>query len=179
MECISRLPHKLQEEDNSKQLKKLLKIFCEELENDRINNEHYGNLISLEDISGVELDLYGDMYAVYRKQDESDEDFRKRITVTVILRKSGNSIPAIQEVITQFVPEGDIKIRENNLNRPANVYLIGNTTTDTFSFIFELVKDLVPAGVKLFVPVFMLGTWQDMKNTAELWSDVNTDRYIW
>lgn len=179
MDCISRLPHKLQEENNANNLKKMLQIFCYELENDRIDNEHYGNLISLEDISGIELDLYGDMYAVYRQQDETDEDFRRRITVTVILRKSGNSIPAIQEVITQFVPEGDIKIRENNLNKPANVYLTGSTTTDTFNFIFTLVRDLVPAGVKLFVPVFMLGTWQHMKDTANLWADVNTDRYIW
>lgn len=176
---ISMLPHKIQEDGNGTNIKKILNIVADYLEVDRNNNIQYSNLISINDISGVELDLYADMFFIYRELNENDEDFRKRIVKTVILRKTGNTIPAIQAVINQFVTEGSINVNENHLGQPANIYLNGKTTTKIFEFVFDLVKDLVPAGVKLFVPVFMLGTWQDMKNTANLWSDVNTDRYIW
>lgn len=176
---ISMLPHKIQEDGNGTNIKKILNIVADYLEVDRNNNIQYSNLISVNDISGVELDLYADMFFVYREPNENDEDFRKRIIKTVILRKTGNTIPAIQGVIDQFVTEGYIYVHENHLGQPSNIYLNGQTTTDTFEFVFDLVKDLVPAGVKLFVPVLMLGTWQTMKDTADFWSDVNTDRYIW
>lgn len=176
---ISMLPHKIKEDGNGTNIKKLLSIFADYLEADRNNNIQYSNLISVNDISGVELDLYADMFFIYRDIGESDEDFRQRIIKTVILRKTGNTVPAIQAVINQFVTDGYINVNENHLGKPANIYLNGKTTTKVFEFVFDLVKDLVPAGVKLFVPVFMLGTWQEMKDTAELWSDVNTDRYIW
>lgn len=180
-ELISRLPHKLREKDNAKQFKKLLSIFGDELESDRKANIDYSNLISIDDISGVELDLYADMFFIYRNPKENDNDFRKRIKKEVILRKTGNTIPAIQGVINQFVDQGNIQIKENHLGRPANVYLVGNTQTDTFQFVFELVRDLVPAGVRLFVPLFMIGTWQELMDTAKnhIWKDVNEDIYIW
>lgn len=178
---ISMLPHKIQEEGNGTNIKKLLNILADYLEVDRNNNIQYGNLISVNDISGVELDLYADMFFIYREPNENDEDFRKRIIKTIILRKTGNTVPAIQGVVNQFVTTGSIEVKENHLGKPGNIYLIGDTKTDTFEFVFELVKDLVPAGVRLFVPLFMVGTWQDLQDVAKnhLWEDVNEDIYIW
>ena len=96
-------------------------------------------------------------------------------------RQTGNTVPAIQGVINQFVTTGSIEVKENHLGLPGNIYLVGDTKTDTFEFVFELVKDLVPAGVRLFVPLFMVGTWQDLQDVAKnhLWEDINEDIYIW
>lgn len=178
---ISMLPHKIREDGNGTNIKKLLNIFADYLEADRIHNVEYSNLISINDMSGVELDLYADMFFIYRNAGENDEDLRKRIIKTIILRKTGNTVPAIQGVINQFVTTGSIEVKENHLGLPGNIYIVGDTKTDTFEFVFELVKDLVPAGVRLFVPLFMVGTWQDLQDVAKnhLWEDVNEDIYIW
>lgn len=173
------LPHKLKEPDNATNLKKLLNIYSDFIEVDRDSNISYGNLISIKDIDGASLDLYGDMFGCYREPNENDEDFRVRIRLALVLRKTGNTIPEIQSVITQFVPNGNVIIRENHLDRPASCYLTGNTTTDIFEYIFGFVRDLLPAGVKLFVPVALLGTWRDLMNASQTWGNVNTDRYIW
>lgn len=181
MDIISMLPHKLKEDGNATKLKQLLSIFGDELEKDRKDNIDYSNLISIDDINGVDLDLYADMFFICRNPNENDDDFRKRIKKEVILRKTGNTIPAIQGVINQFVSQGSIQIKENHLGKPGNVYLIGNTQTDTFQFVFELVRDLVPTGVRLLVPLFMIGTWQELMETAKnhIWKDVNEDIHIW
>lgn len=175
----SLLPHKLREVDNAKQFKKIIDILSDFVEQDRELNVKYNGLISVYDLTGVELDLYGDMFSCYREDGEDDDTFRDRIILQVVLRKTGNTIPAIQQVITQFVPEGNVKIQENHMGSPASCYLTGNTTTDVFNFIFGFVRDLVPAGVRLFVPVALLGTWQDLWDAADLWENVASDRFIW
>lgn len=178
---IDMLPHRIKEDGNGENIKKIIEILARHIEADRNSNVSYSNLISINDISGAELDLYADMFSVYREQNENDDVFRKRIIKTVILRKTGNTVPAIQGVVNHFVTTGSIEIKENHLGRPGNIYLVGDTKTDTFEFVFELVKDLVPAGVRLFVPLFMVGTWQDLQDVAKnhLWEDVNEDIYIW
>lgn len=173
------LPHKLQEVENAIRLRKILRILADYIETDREKDTRYNKVISLWDLEGTELDLYGDMFSCYREDGETDSDFRDRIILAVVLRKTGNTIPAIQEVIKQFVPDGNVKIQENHLGKPASCYLTGNTTTDIFNFIFSFVRDLVPAGVRLFVPVALLGTWQDLWDASGNWGNVASDRYIW
>ena len=178
---ISMLPHRIKEDGNGENIKKILSVFANYLQQDKKNNVEYSNLISISDISGVELDLYADMFYIYRQIGENDDDFRRRIVKTIVLRKTGNTIPAIQNVINTFTTFGNITIKENHLGRPGNVYLVGDAQTEVFEFIFELVKGLVPAGVRLFVPIFIIGTWQELQDTAgnHLWEDVNEDIYIW
>lgn len=178
---IDMLPHRIKEDGNGENIKKIIEILARHIEADRNSNVSYSNLISISDISGVELDLYADMFYVYREPNENDDVFRNRIIKTVILRKTGNTVPAIQNVIDTFTTFGGIHIKENHLGRPGNIYLVGDTKTEIFEFVFDLVKDLVPAGVRLFVPIFIIGTWQELQDTADnhLWEDVNDDIYIW
>lgn len=178
---IDMLPHRIKEDGNGENIKKIIEILARHIDADRNSNVSYSNLISISDISGVELDLYADMFYVYREPNENDDVFRKRIIKTVILRKTGNTVPAIQNVIDTFTTFGSIHIKENHLGRPGNIYLVGDTKTEIFEFVFDLVKDLVPAGVRLFVPIFIIGTWQELQDTADnhLWEDVNEDIYIW
>lgn len=178
-QVIELLPHKLKEEENAINLKKMLSIWADFIEQDRNKDRAYNLLLSMEDIEGTELDMYADMFSVYRETNEDDQSLRDRIILEIVLKKTGNSVPAIQQVINRYVGDGTVTLMENHSGRPASCYLVGHTVTEIFDFIFSFVRDLVPAGVRLFVPVALLGTWQDLWDAAGIWQNVASDRYIW
>lgn len=178
MKLIDLLPHKLKEEGNAENIKKILRILQKYIDEDNGKNIDYSNLISIKDVSGHELDLYGDMFYVYRDIGESDDDFRAKIIRYVVLRSTGCTIPAIQGVLDTFLGTGKIKIKENYVGRPANIILVGNNTVDNYDFIFDVVQELVPAGVELFARTTILDTWEDINN-GNLWQNVKEDLYVW
>lgn len=178
---VSMLPHKLKEPENAINLKKMLKVFSKFLEEDQQKSYKYNMLLSINDLSGSELDVLANMYYVDRLPNESDEDFRIRITQNLIIRKSGTSIQEIQNVINYISGDSNVIIRENHMGKSANVYLTGATATTTYINIFNTIRQLLSAGVRLLVPILMMDTWQDLMNTAEnnIWNDISNDIYIW
>lgn len=176
---ISMLPHKLKEPENAINLKKMLKVFSKFLEEDQQKSYKYNMLLSINDLSGSELDVLADMYYVYRLPNESDEDFRIRIVQQLLIKKSRNSIPSIQNIINRLLSSGRVFIHENHSGGPANVYLGGNATNKEMNLIYDTIAGIIPAGVRIIFPIFRLDTWQVVKDSADTWGEIKDSKFIW
>lgn len=176
---LSLLPHNMQAEGNAENIKKILKIFAKHLDKDKKSDDLYSFLLSSEVVSGSSLDLLADMFYVYRQNGETDERFRKRLTYTIVSRKNGNTLPAIIGTINSLVENGSMKLYENYGGLPANIYLVGHTTTEEFNYVYDVVIDLLPVGVRLVVPVIRFGKWQDVLDLVSVWGNLKDRKYIW
>lgn len=176
---LSLLPHNMQSEGNATNIKKILKVFAKYLDQEKKSDDTYSFLLSSDVASGSLLDLLADMFYVYRKNGETDEQFRKRLAYTILSRKNGNTLPAIIDTINSLVENGSMKLYENYGGFPANIYLVGHTTTDEFNYVYDVVIDLLPAGVRLVVPVIRFGKWQDVLDLAGVWGNLKDRKYIW
>lgn len=176
---LSLLPHNMQTEGNASNIKKILKVFAKYLDEEKKSDTTYSYLLSVDTASGSMLDLLADMFYVYRKQGETDEDFRKRIVYIIVSRKNGNTLPSIIQTVNSLVETGKLKVYENYDGTPANIYLSGHATTDEFNYVYDVVIEILPAGVKLIIPIIKLGTWQDVLDIAGTWENLANHRYIW
>lgn len=177
---INMLPHKLREDNNALKLKKILKIIGKHIKIDRDSNIKYNLLLSIDDISGVNLDLFGDMFYVYRKEGESDDDFKLRILAYSRSKTiSGSSVVDMQSMIDFYIGKGVISIVENPSNEPAKISLNGRVSPDKFRDAIMLLDNTVAAGVELTVSMRTYGTWQDLYDINPKWSDVASFRFTW
>lgn len=176
---LSLLPHNMKEDGNAENIKKILKVISKYLEEEKGSDDLYSKLLSVHDAHGTMLDLLADMFYVYRDYGEIDEELRKRITATIISRKNGNSLKDIIDIINSVVDTGKITILENYNDLPANIYMTGYATTEEFNYIYDLVIGLLPAGVRLAVPLLRFGTWKDVKDISGTWGNIANNKYIW
>lgn len=176
---LSLLPSVMQAEGNATNIKKILKVFAKYLKQDKADDDTYSLVFSSEYATGALLDLLADMFYVYRKEGETDDQLRKRIASTLLRRKKGNTIPDIKTSIDLLVGGGRVQIGENIYGQPACVYLVGDATIQEYNLIFDLVSDMLPAGVKIVVPVIRLGRWQDILDLTDSWNDLKESKYIW
>lgn len=176
---INMLPHKLKDTNNALRLKKILKIIGDYVNNDRNNDIKYNLLLSISDISGIQLDMYGDMFYMYRNNNESDDDFRNRIFETVALRTVGSNIKDMQSILDIYIKNGKLRIIENPYNRCAKIALSGNVDAGSFKKAFSILENMTPSGVGVLVPIATYDTWGDLYRLNPKWSDVSIDKFVW
>ena len=176
---LSLLPHNMQSEGNATNIKKILKVFSKYLNKDKESDDMYSFLLSSDVASGRLLDLLADMFYVYREDGETDEKLRKRLIAIIISRKSGNTLPSIIKTVNSLVETGKINVHENFEGLPANIYLTGHASTEEFNYVYDVVIDILPVGVRLVIPLLRFGTWQDILDFAGSWNNIVNHGYVW
>lgn len=155
VELLNLLPHLLQEDYNALTFKEVLRVYSDVAADIDANNVMYGDVLDIYKAMGRGLDFIGNMYAVYRKEGETDEDYRDRIMTTVASRRTPSTLPAIQETANAVLDSGYLSLWEHYEGRPANVYITGQTDDVSLARATESIKQYLPAGVELFVRLFM------------------------
>ena len=178
-EILSLLPYEIQREGNGENIKKILKVYSDILSVNDNESVKYGNMLDIYSAVGTGLDFIGNMYSVFRETGEKDDIYRDRIINTIINRKTPTTIPELQQAIDSIVVNGRIFIRENHSDRPASVYLTGTAGEEGVSRSLGLVRQFLPAGVGLYVPVVSFETWQQINDQFTSWESLSDEGYIW
>lgn len=154
-ELVQIMPHLLQEEGNAQTFKEVVRVYSEVLADIDATNVMYGDVLDIYKAYGRGLDFIGNMYAVVRREAESDSDYRDRIMATVMARRTPSTLPAIQEAANASLESGYLSIWEHYDGAPANVYVTGQTDDESLARAVESIRQYLPAGVGLFVRLFM------------------------
>lgn len=62
---------------------------------------------------------------------------------------------------------------------PCNIYLTGTADEQSITTTIEVLKNILPAGVFILVPVASFDTWQNIYNQFSLWQSLLDEGYIW
>lgn len=162
------LRRKKNEYDNKDPNYAIIDMFSEELnsiERDALDSRIQS---SLNTATGKYLDIYGDWYGLYRKDDEKDETYRDRIIEYVLLKRGTNN--SIIDAIRRFLDDEEIYVNvyepfknifyTNKSHLNGEDHLMGDyyrfaiidiTIGKRFPLeIIEEINKFKPAGVKVF-----------------------------
>lgn len=162
------LRRKKNEYDNKDPNYAIIDMFSEELnsiERDALDSRIQS---SLNTATGKYLDIYGDWYGLYRKDDEKDETYRDRILEYVLLKRGTNN--SIIDAIRRFLEDEEIYVNvyepfqnifyTNKSHLNGEDHLMGDyyrfaiidiTIGKRFPLeIIEEINKFKPAGVKVF-----------------------------
>lgn len=162
------LRRKKNEYDNKDPNYAIIDMFSEELnsiERDALDSRIQS---SLNTATGKYLDIYGDWYGLYRKDDEKDETYRDRIIEYVLLKRGTNN--SIIDAIRRFLEDEEIYVNvyepfqnifyTNKSHLNGEDHLMGDyyrfaiidiTIGKRFPLeIIEEINKFKPAGVKVF-----------------------------
>lgn len=207
LNVFNMLPNELKQEENAKNVKKMLDIYGVIADGGDKLNKVYGEMLNIEDCSGLALDLLGAMVLIHRdstnlgvmeasvlnvgnvnpelagfydeKGIEDDDIYRMRILSSIASRKNQTTIPQIQEAINSISGEGNLYVLENHSGYPANIYITGSADSRTIDTSIKTVKSLLPAGVSLIVPIVSFDIWNNIKNQFPTWDSLDLEGYIW
>ena len=173
------LPTELQGADKAPMFKELLGIYAEYADAGDALSNSYGGVLDIYGANGSEIDFIGSMYGVFRYASEEDEIFRNRIVSTVIERKTGTTLPELQEAIDSVVETGKLYILENHDGLPCNVYLTGTADETSVDRALSLIRKFLPAGVRSIVPVASFEAWQNISDQFTSWGSLGDEGFIW
>lgn len=179
LRALDDLPQELKPEDRAGNLKKIIKIYGKTCDENDVLSKDYGELLDIETAKGQEIDLIGAMLTIFRNDHEEDEDFKTRILATIINRKTPTTIPEIQQAIESVIGEGKLYVFENHTGKPANIYITGTANSDEVDKAFALIRGLLPAGIRLVIPVVSFETWGHVRDQFPTWESIGQDGYIW
>lgn len=176
---VGLLPQKMLEDGYAENFKKVLKIYADITSINDNENIKYGRILDIYGAEGAGIDFIGNMYYVFRIEGESDLIYRERIINTVIARRTPTTIPELQQAIDSIVENGKLHIYENHRGDSASVYITGSANEDDVRRSFSLIKEFLPAGVGLTVPVVTFLKWQNIKDQFRTWNSLQEEGYIW
>lgn len=173
------LPAELQPEENATNIKKLLVVYSKYCDDNDELTINYSELLDIYKATDRGLDFIGYMFATFREQEESDDDYRDRIIKTLINRKTPTTIPEIQQAIDAITRSGNVDVKENWNGKPANIYLTGTAKYEDIKNALNISKSFLPAGVYVIVPVVSFKIWQSIKDQFDTWQSLMDRDYIW
>lgn len=176
---VGLLPQKMIDDGYAENFKKVLKVYSDIASINDNENVGYGKILDIYEAVGNGIDFIGNMYAVFRVEGEPDLIYRERIINTVIARRTPTTIPELQQAIDSIVENGKLHIYENHRGDSASVYITGSANEDDVRRSFSLIKEFLPAGVGLTVPVVTFAKWQSIKDQFRTWESLKDEGYIW
>ena len=174
----SLLPHRWNEEGHGENYRKILTILSR-FYNNRINDDKDDlDATNIEMATGKQLDNLALNYAERRNTGELDEDFRERVKISVVSKKYPTSIPSIISIIRYVTGSNDIKVKENFLGEPSNIYLTGGNSSVEMVNVIKYVSNLLPAGVRITVSLLTTETWGSLKTDYASWQLLKDNQSI-